>query len=341
MSKFGSKEEIIRAIESQFELMQTSKLSKDDLELLVEQTRELYERALILRHKAYEELVFGEFDSISTEILNEEIEEEELEESFVEEQEEESALADEETNLSAVNGFHTENTNSTKAHSDLFASQETAFDFDVFNETPSENVAEIVYEENEEVENEADSYNIETESINDELDEEINELSIQEFEEELETIEDKIERSEITNFEEEIEPNKQELDVFASSEFFDDDETKAEEETFVEEVKVEHTIGNNIFKEILEADDARGSLMLSGKLSTLVGSFGFNEKIQSIQELFKNSSEDFNQALDILDNLQNFEEAQNQMEYYVHLNNWNLKSEIVAEFVRKVERRFK
>jgi len=72
----------------------------------------------------------------------------------------------------------------------------------------------------------------------------------------------------------------------------------------------------------------------------LIGSFGFNEKFQCVQELFNGSSDDFNQALEILDNQNNFQEAKKQLMFYVHLNKWDLESEVVIEFIRKVERRY-
>jgi flagellar biosynthesis GTPase FlhF len=59
MSKFGSKEEILSAIQSIFENIQSGRLTADEMDSLVELTRELNERALILRYKSYEEKIFG------------------------------------------------------------------------------------------------------------------------------------------------------------------------------------------------------------------------------------------------------------------------------------------
>jgi hypothetical protein len=112
-------------------------------------------------------------------------------------------------------------------------------------------------------------------------------------------------------------------------------ESRPVEPTFQQEVK---TV--SIFKSILDSNDNSTHLFIS-KLDTLIGAFGFNEKYQCIQELFNGSSEDFNQAIDVLDALSNFQEAEKQLEFYVHLNKWDLESEIVAEFVRKIERRFR
>ena len=64
MTKFESKEELIKGIESTFNLLDIGKLSMEDLENLVVQTKELYERAIILRFKAYEEKVFGEIKEV-------------------------------------------------------------------------------------------------------------------------------------------------------------------------------------------------------------------------------------------------------------------------------------
>ncbi|MFA9221727.1 MAG: hypothetical protein ACEQSL_11115, partial [Sediminibacterium sp.] len=59
MSKFGSKEEILSSIQALFENIQSGSLTADEMESLVELTRELHERALILRYKSYEEKIFG------------------------------------------------------------------------------------------------------------------------------------------------------------------------------------------------------------------------------------------------------------------------------------------
>jgi hypothetical protein len=59
MSRFGSKEEVLKSIETLFLQMQEGKMEAFEMEELVELTRELHERALILRYKSYEEQVFG------------------------------------------------------------------------------------------------------------------------------------------------------------------------------------------------------------------------------------------------------------------------------------------
>jgi hypothetical protein len=263
MSEFGTKEEIIKSIENHFLQMESRKLSMQDLEELVSQARELYERTLILRYKAYEVKVFGELrEVLEVEIPAEKVVEVISEEEEIEEETQEEISADIEI---------------TKEEEKV--SDEPIFDFDVFDEK---------IEEKEEVISE----------------------SIPEIKEE------KVEAQEIVEdlIDTKLEPTRSFLTQTESS---------------------------DIFNKILESDNSLGSLLMSSKLNTLIGSFGFNEKYQCIQELFNGSSEEFNQAIDLLDNLDNLDQAKNQLEFYVDSNSWDLESELVAEFVTKVARRYK
>jgi hypothetical protein len=314
MSRFGSKEELIKAIENQFIQMQNSKLSIEDLELLVEQTRELHERTLILKYKAYEEKVFG----IQNEILEDS--------SFVQAEnlvvleskisESSSQLFKEKEGSSLVKSVFEEKENAIQDEEP----KEPIFDFDVFNELSTEKNEENLDENQEDIlafENENSTFQESDEKESNFLNEDSN------FTE---------------NISEDIEDENDES--LSKNESFENDfEIKVEipEEN---ENKTQDFVSQNLFKNILENNDGTTHLFAS-KLDTLLGAFGFNEKYQCIQDLFNGSSEDFNQAIEVLDNLSNFAEAEKQMEFYVHLNKWDLESDIVAEFVRKIERRYK
>lgn len=268
MSRFGSKEEILKAIENYFILMQQGKLTLDELEMLVEQSRELYERTLILRHKAYEEKVFGETKEYDSGIVPEKTEPEVNSENEI----------------------------------DLFNTNETVFDFDVFDEDKLTSTTEIDGSNQK-----ALQMNLEEENIqlsNNKMDNPFNDKNSHEQEE--------------------------------SSDYF---LFEANRDSTLE--KTTSTSNQNIFDKILKVDNPLGLHLTLNKLDTLTGSYGFNEKFQYIQELFKGSSEDFNQAIETLDNLRSFDEAKHQLEYYVHLHKWDLESDIVSEFVKKVERRYK
>ena len=60
MSKFDTKEDLLVSIQLLFNNLKIGKLSEEDMETLVNSTRELHERALILRYKAYEHKIYGE-----------------------------------------------------------------------------------------------------------------------------------------------------------------------------------------------------------------------------------------------------------------------------------------
>lgn len=278
MSKFGSKEDIVKAIESHFQRMQSGKMSMETLEELVEQARELYERVLVLRYKAYEEKVFGEVK----EVLDQ----------------------DEAAPVQAKMHEEEERSIESDPAPEESLEEEPVFDFSLFDEPADSHSSQA--EARQESENTSGSW------------------SAPETEEE--------EEDEKTQF------------VTLDTDLPYDAEVSAEIHTPETEEHPSihhhtHTSEEDIFKHILSKDDP--SRMLGSKLETLVGAFGFNEKFQSIQELFKGSTEDFNQAIDVLDNMQTLEEAKQQLQFYVRLNNWDLDSEITAEFVRKVERRFR
>ncbi len=78
MSKFDTKEDLLVSVQLLFNNMKIGKLSEEDMETLVSSTRELYERALILRYKAYENKIYGdnaviENDNIISEPVKEHI----------------------------------------------------------------------------------------------------------------------------------------------------------------------------------------------------------------------------------------------------------------------------
>ncbi|MDP4798097.1 MAG: hypothetical protein NWR50_04470 [Crocinitomicaceae bacterium] len=75
-------------------------------------------------------------------------------------------------------------------------------------------------------------------------------------------------------------------------------------------------------------------------LSTLIGSFGLNERLQYINELFDGSSEAFSEAIKVLDNLSSRDEMLIRASAFANNHNWDLESETVEEFVLKLKRRY-
>jgi hypothetical protein len=77
------------------------------------------------------------------------------------------------------------------------------------------------------------------------------------------------------------------------------------------------------------------------KLDTLIGSFGLNERLQFINELFEGSSEAFSEAVKMLDTRTGMDSAREKMAEFAQGNNWdNADPETVSDFVSKIKRRY-
>ena len=64
MSSFDTKDSLLESVNSLFHSLNKGELSVNELETLVVQTRELYERAVVLRHKAFEKTLNKSSDSV-------------------------------------------------------------------------------------------------------------------------------------------------------------------------------------------------------------------------------------------------------------------------------------
>jgi hypothetical protein len=115
-----------------------------------------------------------------------------------------------------------------------------------------------------------------------------------------------------------------------------------EEKIIIEEVKITHSpsevdaLAAKFAKEVKQA--ATGFQL--PKIETLVGSFGLNERLQFINELFEGSSESFADAIKLIDNLSNHDEAFRQAANFAIQYNWERDSETVTDFLTKIQRRY-
>lgn len=290
MSKFGSKEEILSSIQVLFENIQAGSLTADEMESLVELTRELHERALILRYKSYEEKIFG----IAPPKVEAQIEEtlEEIEEAIgnTEIEEEPHILSFEEVEEEILEHEKQE-----------VADDEPVFNFDMFEKAEEGSfVPEIAIESN-----------IETEKPN---------IFVEPIVEEIQT-----------------EP---EISTTIADESFEVESTPifSELEPIVEAAPEVNTDIFNRYRST--TDDSLSSRLMSAKLESLVGSFGLNEKLQTIRELFQGSSIEFNQAIEQLENQIDFTAAKRVLAQLAQQFSWDLESNLTAEFIQKVERRY-
>lgn len=319
MSKFGSKEEIISEIQSLFTKMNSGDFHAEALETLVELTRELNERALILRYKAYEEKVFGvrevtpatepeiEIPAVETPVPEIEItvpEENQL--SF--EQVEEEILAAENKIAEPVFGFDLFETDASPIFSPEIKSD--SFSESQFNHAFSapEEVEETIVPVTE---------NIVSEPI----------VAVPEITSTTEPTEEVITPVYTTPVAtEEVLPVTEEEIIPAPTE--------------TEAIATPAADAPDVFKHFQKSDNSVGSRLMSPKLHTLTGAFGLNEKLQCIRELFKGSSEAFNIAIEKLDQQSSFEDAKRYVAQIAQQNNWDIESNLTNEFLQKIERRF-
>ena len=369
MSKFGSKEEILSAIQALFENIQSGSLTADEMESLVELTRELHERTLILRYKSYEEKIFG-IAPENIEVQDEEaFEEMEVETENTKISEERPMLAFEEVDVEILEYEKQE-----------LAIDEPVFDFDMFEKAEEkadmfspeiivepapeleptifeEPIAAEVYSEPEISESFADEFlEVENTPVFSEpeptiFDEPIaaelySEPEISEpFADEFLEVEDTPVFSEPvpTIFDEPIAAelySEPEISEPFADEFLEVENTLvvSKPEPIVEEAADVNTDVFNRYSNT--SDDSLSARLMSTKLQTLVGSFGLNDKLQCIRQLFGGSSEAFNQAIEQLDSQTDFTAAKRILAQLAQQFSWDLESNLTAEFIQKVERRY-
>ena len=391
MGNFISKEDILVEIAVLFKQMDNGNLSIEELEELVKLSRDLNERILILRYKAFEEKVFGvrpvatEVPEIveevvspeaPIEIIDEPVPTVEVEEIIIEEPtiEEEAPLFKLDVKDEPSFGFS------------LFGSQLDEIEEEKINvipevkeviiETPvneTSNFEELVKEEIEE----SDSYfNSENTSFNEEVEKVESEIPIQQ------PMSD-VEKAHLENLARFFEKKKEEsiseapvnINPVAPSpvapQFIREEENFEIKNEIIEEIQPTITqqiipdpvIQTPVIEEQKEEQVGQFSSFSYGdlavfihkynqvdsniasqfgvtKIQSLIGSFGINERLQFINELFDGSSEDFSNAIKTLDQQISSENARTKVAEFAVSNNWDVESETVSEFMQKIIRRY-
>jgi hypothetical protein len=110
------------------------------------------------------------------------------------------------------------------------------------------------------------------------------------------------------------------------------------EEWVVEQAPISES--NEFVKRFSAIDPSIQHQLAMSRLDTLIGSFGLNERLQFINELFDGSSEAFSEAIKSIDaqsvQLAALRKASNLSEQF----SWDHDSETVEEFVLKIKRRY-
>lgn len=272
MAHLHAMEARLRMISEAFANLENGTLSREGLEELVQNTREVYERAVVIRHRAYEEQIFGAREvtpvqemEISTLQETMEVEDNESEEEQFIEVEETIFLTNEEAE------------ESLEPHQEA---EQPAFDFSLFDDS-AEVAKEEILEENT-------------------------------------------------------------FEHISVSSVVTEDHGVQEEKVIMEQVSMHPTGESNAhFIQKFSKTDSDTALQISmSRLESLIGSFGLNERLQFINELFDGSSEAFADAIKSLDTLSSTEEALIKASGYAAQYNWDLHSETVEEFILKLKRRY-
>lgn len=117
-------------------------------------------------------------------------------------------------------------------------------------------------------------------------------------------------------------------------------EVKIHEEMIIPATSQQPVALHPIYERLATADDSLAARMLSVRLETLKGAFGFNERMQIVNELLASSNDLYHEIIEQLDNMDSKEEARLFVSSIADKYNWNVSSTIALEFIQKVERRY-
>jgi hypothetical protein len=131
-----------------------------------------------------------------------------------------------------------------------------------------------------------------------------------------------------------ISPEEHIIDISAS------DDTTENEQVSDEFPEPQLSDSDEFLKKFSVVDQALQSRLAMSRLDTLKGSFGLNERLQFINELFNGSSEAFSEAVKSIDEQENEYNALKKASALASQYNWDHESETVEEFVLKIKMRY-
>lgn len=154
-------------------------------------------------------------------------------------------------------------------------------------------------------------------------------------------VEEKIEESGISfDFGGEKESSEEEVafDLFEESEdVLETEEESKEVPSFDRDKGVEET---SSFYDSVDLKSAAVNTFSIGKLNSLIGSFGLNERLRFINDLFDGDSDQFGEAIKQLDSRNDLIEAKETINYFAKNNEWEADDESVVDFLLLIQRRY-
>ena len=295
---------ILSNLTEKLSVLENGNLTQVEMELLVEDAKELYERLIVLRYKIYELNVLGP-QEVSEPVVSAHIDPvlevvEQASFDLFEMNDDEAPVAKE----VPVLDFHMEEPEIPLAEASLF---------DVVMETPE------VFTESQIEESTEDR--VHEDAVVEESELEVTVIELEETEEEEVFMEEEEVALEDTHVDEESA-----IITETSANFLDD---------------IQHPESTSINSAwVLQIEQTIRSDRSVFPLETLIGSFSLNEKLQFINELYDGSSDAFSTATKKLDAFENMAQAREQLSEYSSTYNWDLESEIVEDFIFKICRRY-
>jgi hypothetical protein len=295
---------ILSNLTEKLSVLENGNLTQVEMELLVEDAKELYERLIVLRYKIYELNVLGP-QEVSEPVVSAHIDPvlevvEQASFDLFEMNDDEAPVAQE----VPVLDFHMEEPEIPLAEASLF---------DVVMEAPEVSAESQIEESTED--------RVHEDAVVEESELEVTVIELEETEEEEVFMEEEEVALEDTHVDEESA-----IITETSANFLDD---------------IQHPESTSINSAwVLQIEQTIRSDRSVFPLETLIGSFSLNEKLQFINELFDGSSDAFSTATKKLDAFENMAQAREQLSEYSSTYNWDLESEIVEDFIFKICRRY-
>lgn len=264
MEKYLSQKELVKKIEENLNKLESGQMSIEEIETHLNLVRELYERSVVIRYKAFERHTSVEVSSPSIEAISPVLE---AQETHVEMEEQQDEFNQEDLSTSTVITSVDE--------------EESNVEFDIFSSSEQIETVQSIEEE---------------------------QVQIPEIEH-----------------------------VFVE---------EADSSLFVAEKPIESIVESNITSssnfsnKVFEINQKTKNQIGITSISSLVGSFGLNERLMFINELFDSSSESFSDAIKQLDSRSNLSEAAQYIDEIAVKYNWEIDSETMEEFIQKLCRRF-
>lgn len=291
---------ILGHLESGLEKLESGQLSPEDMELLVEDAKELYERMVIMRYKIYETNVLG----VSAPVVSASIRQPEIETPI--------------DLFGAIDLGSEPEFEVTFANEDPIIEEEKVsypLELDDEEETEGEEVIENSFASVDEPEDEEEQE--EEESLLDQ--------------DESSSIEELVEVTEFNNSD--ILEEDEEAQIVNPEPFIEETTIEVPQTNYEPQFSADQPI----WMAEMEANIRDNRSIFP--LETLAGAFTLNEKLQFINELFDGSSDDFSSSVKQLDQLANMDAARNMLAELSQSFNWDTESEIVEDFLYKICRR--